>query len=248
MGDFVRRNLLRHPVVTVFEGRRQRVALLPRQLSEELVRGDDEGFTDRVIGAGCSRDDLVLAELRKLVEGRLDVLLAEGDHPVPLPSVPVYRWLELESVVLLQNRGHPPVDSVADALVNYHLGIGTAERLTGDLSAQLRQVLLDVVLEGLEFAEVLEGDLEDLHRVVAPLGEDEVRILAREVVVGAIMLEPELDLVDRHPLRWNGGGRRYKLPPVAGRLLLAILRWLCFSVVRQDNPYGGGDAGMNHGN
>src|SRR5881628_1183451 len=140
--------------------------------------------------------------------------LAEGDHPVPLPSVPVYRWLELESVVLLQNRGHTPVDSVADALVNYHLGIGAAERLTGDLSAQLRQVLLDFVLDGLEFAEVFVGDLEDLHRVVAPLGEDEVRILAGEVVVGAIMLEPELDLVDRHLLRENGGGRRYKLPPV----------------------------------
>ena len=98
--------------------------------------------------------------------------------------------------------------------MNYHLGIGTAERLTGDLSAQLRQVLLDFVLDGLEFAEVLVGDLEDLHRVVAPLGEDEVRILAGEVVVGAIMLEPELDLVDRHLLREDAGGGRYKLPPV----------------------------------
>src|SRR5207245_6751758 len=127
MGDFVRRDLLRHPVVTVVEGRRQRVALLPRQLSEELVRGDDEGFTDRVIGAGCSRDDLVLAELRKLVEGRLDVLLAEGDHSVPLPSVPVYRWLELESVVLLPHGGHTPVAGTADALLHYTLGHGPAD-------------------------------------------------------------------------------------------------------------------------
>src|SRR5437879_3745935 len=53
MGDCVCCDLLWHPVIAVVEGGHKRIALLPRQLAEELVCGDDKGFTQRIVGAGC---------------------------------------------------------------------------------------------------------------------------------------------------------------------------------------------------
>ena len=59
-------------------------------------------------------------------------------------------------------------------------------------------------MDGLKFAQLvqlLERNFEDLHRVVAPLGEEDIWVLAREVVVGAVMLKLEVNLVDCHASR-----------------------------------------------
>ena len=167
-GHLLGGDLLRDLIVAVLEGEYEGLHLLSGEATEERARGDEHRLFDRPRGDGAARDDLDLAVRLYRSEGLPHVPLAEGDDPVMLPTSLVDAGLELQAVVLLEDRAHGGGDVRTAAVPDHDLEVPVAVRLAHDLRLQSLLDGLEVLPDGVEDGGVVGGDLQDVQLRVAP--------------------------------------------------------------------------------